>query len=57
MFSFFCHFLPMQAAASGQPLELQAAKSRCLHAEPAAGAVGLASLALRLGSIGRCGTG
>lgn len=57
MFSFFCHFLPMQAAASGQPLELQAGKSRCLHAEPAAGAVGLASLALRLGSIGRCGTG
>lgn len=45
---------PMQVAATPQPLELQAAKSRCLHSEPAAGAVGLASLALRLGSIGRC---
>lgn len=41
--------------ASEHPLELQAAKSRCLHTEPAAGAVGLASLALRLGSVGRCG--
>jgi acyl transferase domain-containing protein len=32
----------------GRPLELQAAKSRVLHTEPAAGAVGLANLVLRL---------
>ncbi|KAL4433580.1 hypothetical protein ABPG75_000021, partial [Micractinium tetrahymenae] len=36
-----------------QPLELQAAKSRVLHTEPAAGAVGVAQLALRLGQAGR----
>ncbi len=30
------------------PLELQAAKSRLLHTEPAAGALGLALLAARL---------
>lgn len=35
-----------------QPLELQAAKCRVLHTEPAAGAVGLAFLAARLGQNG-----
>lgn len=34
--------------AGQQPLELQAAKSRLLHTEPAAGALGLAMLAARL---------
>ncbi len=34
--------------AGGVPLELQAAKSRLLHTEPAAGALGLAMLAARL---------
>lgn len=34
--------------AEAQPLELQAAKCRMLHTEPAAGAVGLTSLANRL---------
>ena len=38
------------------PLELQAAKSRLLHTEPAAGAVGLAALAARLGQAGSHGT-
>lgn len=37
----------------GEPLSMQAAKSRLLHTEPAAGAVGLASLVLRLGQQGR----
>ena len=46
------HRAAMQGGA-GPPLELQATKSRLLHAEPAAGAVGLASLALRLGQTGR----
>lgn len=36
----------------GKPLELQAAKSRVLHTEPAAGAVGLANLVLRLRKVG-----
>ncbi len=36
----------------GRPLELQAAKSRVLHTEPAAGAVGLANLVLRLRKVG-----
>lgn len=43
----------LQYGARSQPLELQAAKSRVLHTEPAAGAVGLAQLALRLGQAGR----
>ena len=34
---------------SGTPLSLQAVKSQMLHTEPAAGAAGLANLALRLG--------
>jgi hypothetical protein len=45
--------LPVQGEGQ-HPLELQAAKSRTLHTEPAAGAVGLANLALRLGQKGRC---
>ena len=36
------------------PLELQAAKSRVLHTEPAAGAVGLSCLVMHLGQAGRC---
>ena len=36
----------------GRPLELQAAKSRMLHTEPAAGALGLAMLVSRLNSTG-----
>jgi acyl transferase domain-containing protein len=36
----------------GRPLELQAAKSRVLHTEPAAGAVGLSNLVLRLRKVG-----
>lgn len=38
--------LPMADAAA--PLELQAAKSRLLHTEPSAGALGLAMLSARL---------
>ncbi|PSC74592.1 Polyketide synthase isoform A [Micractinium conductrix] len=45
-------FLVLQATGRA-PLELHAAKSRLLHAEPAAGAVGLAQLVLRLGQMGR----
>ena len=37
------------AVAGTQPLELQAAKNRLAHTEPAAGAVGLAAAAARLG--------
>ena len=45
---------PSSSQATGRaPLELHAAKSRLLHAEPAAGAVGLAQLVLRLGQMGR----
>lgn len=36
------------AGAGARPLELQAAKSRLLHTEPAAGAVGLAMLGFRM---------
>lgn len=36
----------------GRPLELQAAKSRMLHTEPAAGALGLAMLVQRLNQTG-----
>ena len=39
-------------SGQGRPLELQAAKSRLLHTEPAAGAVGLANLALRMRQAG-----
>ncbi|PSC67706.1 polyketide synthase [Micractinium conductrix] len=45
-------FVMLQASGRA-PLELHAAKSRLLHAEPAAGAVGLAQLVLRLGQMGR----
>ena len=42
-------FAVLQAGGEqGTPLELQAAKSRLLHTEPAAGAVGLAAAAGRL---------
>eukprot|EP00887_Chlorella_sp_A99_P003342 scaffold26.g3342.t1 len=37
------------STAAACPLEMQAAKSRLLHTEPAAGAVGLAALVQRLG--------
>lgn len=43
----------LQSADCDHALELQAAKSRLLHTEPAAGAVGLAQLTLRLGQMGR----
>ncbi|KAK9803996.1 hypothetical protein WJX72_011444 [[Myrmecia] bisecta] len=48
-------FAVLQSARSEtrQPLELQAAKSRLLHTEPAAGAVGLALLVQHLGGLGR----
>ena len=39
-------------AKARRPLELQAAKCRLLHAEPAAGAVGLAAVADRLRQAG-----
>ena len=45
-------FAVLQAQGE-RPLELQAAKSRVLHTEPAAGAVGLANLVLRLRQTGR----
>jgi 3-oxoacyl-(acyl-carrier-protein) synthase/acyl carrier protein len=45
-------FAVLQAGRAG-PLDLQAAKSRVLHTEPASGAVGLASLVRRLGQTGR----
>ena len=42
-------FAVLQAAAGGgPPLALQAAKTRVLHTEPAAGAVGLAAMAAQL---------
>ena len=42
----------LQPAAGGQPLSMHSTKSRLLHTEPAAGAVGLASLVRRLGNVG-----
>lgn len=41
--------LQVPSADALQPLETQAAKSRLLHTEPAAGALGLACLVMRLG--------
>ena len=44
----FAVLLTPKSEGSGLPLELQAAKCRVLHTEPAAGAVGLMSLVARL---------
>ena len=39
------------AAGAARPFALQAAKSRVLHTEPAAGAVGLAAMAAQLSQM------
>lgn len=44
----FAVLLTPRAEGSGLPLELQAAKCRMLHAEPAAGALGILALSTRI---------
>jgi hypothetical protein len=44
----FAVLLTPKGEGDGLPLELQAAKCRMLHTEPAAGAVGLSALTCRL---------
>lgn len=51
----FAVLLTQRKEGIGLPLELQAAKSRVLHAESAAGAVGLLALAQRLQSSSQPG--
>lgn len=43
----------LQGSGKARPLVMQAVKSQILHTEPAAGASGLASLALRMGRSAR----